>query len=287
MLTRPSARSDSDGAIVATLEDYRHAHEAFDEGLATVHGKVGEKVTAVVAAIEAIKAATSPDPPMARSYDDPPPAVKVTLRDLAQRLRVASYATAAARLETALALGLIEQDEAKSGPGGARWYRILRTEAEIKEAPGLRVFPRWRRCARVSMTPSLPCCTTVQSVQSVQERRAKQKTRSRAAPTCRRMRKNSSADEGMISDDAQTERAGALNCTKVNKGTHAQPNSCPQLYKVQFRNPRISRQIGRRPSFVLFVQFNQRGGGSGIRNAHACAGPRNGLRPVAQFISVI
>jgi hypothetical protein len=104
---------NSGGAIVATLDDYQHAHDAFDEGLATVHGKVGEKATAVVAAIEAIKAATSPDPPIAWSYDDPPPSVKVTLRDLAKRLRVASYATAAARLEAALDLGLIEQDDAK------------------------------------------------------------------------------------------------------------------------------------------------------------------------------
>ena len=144
-----------DGAIVATLEDYRHAHEAFDEGLATVHGKVGEKATAVVVAIEAIKAATSPDPPIAWSRDDPPPAVKVTLRDLAKRLRVASYATAAARLETALDLGLIEQDDAKSGPGGARYYRILRTEAEIKEAPGLSVFPRMEEVCACCLCPPL------------------------------------------------------------------------------------------------------------------------------------
>jgi hypothetical protein len=36
---------------------------------------------------------------------------------------------------------VIEQDDAKSGPGGARYYRILKTEEEIKVAPGLGVFP--------------------------------------------------------------------------------------------------------------------------------------------------
>jgi hypothetical protein len=133
---------NADGAIVATLDDYRHAHEAFDEGLAAVHGKVSEKVTAVVAAIEAIRAAMPPDAPVAWSDHDPPPAVKVTLRELAKRLRVASLATAATRLEAALELGLIGQDDAKSGQGGARYYRIIKTEAEIKAAPGLCVFPR-------------------------------------------------------------------------------------------------------------------------------------------------
>jgi hypothetical protein len=100
---RAQRETSQDGAIVATLDDYRHAHEAFDEGLAAVHGKVSEKVIAVVAAIEAIRAAMHPDPPVAWSSDDPPAAVKVTLRDLATQLRVASPMTAAARLEAASA----------------------------------------------------------------------------------------------------------------------------------------------------------------------------------------
>ena len=134
---------NQDGAIVATLDDYRHAHEAFDEGLATVHGKASEKVTAVVTAIEAMQIEDLPDLP-----------VKMTMRELAKRLRVASPMTARARLAAALELGVIEQDDAMSGRGGARYYKVLKTEAEILAAPGPGAyFPRWMRCANISMAP--------------------------------------------------------------------------------------------------------------------------------------
>jgi hypothetical protein len=116
------------GAIVASLDDYAAAHAAFDEGLAGVHGKASEKVIAVVAAIEAMR-------------EDADLPVKVTLRDLAIRLRVASPSTAGARLNAAIDFGAIEQDDALSGRGGARYFRVAKTEKEIRAQPGLGAFP--------------------------------------------------------------------------------------------------------------------------------------------------
>jgi hypothetical protein len=117
-----------DGAIVATLDDYAAAHAAFDDGLAGVHGKASDKVIAVVAAIDAM-----------REGADLP--VKVTLRDLAIRLRVASPSTAGGRLNAAIDFGAIEQDDALTGRGGARYFRVAKTEKEIRAQPGLGVFP--------------------------------------------------------------------------------------------------------------------------------------------------
>ena len=72
VLHKAQRETNADGAIVATLDDYAHAHAAFDEGLATEHGYADAKVIATVEAIEAMQVEELPDV-----------AVKVTLRDLA------------------------------------------------------------------------------------------------------------------------------------------------------------------------------------------------------------
>jgi hypothetical protein len=122
-----------DGAIVATIDDYANAHGAFDGGLAVVYGEASEKVIATVEAIEAMQGGLAGLP------------VKVTLRDLAKRLRVASHVTAGARLDEALDYGAIEQDDAMTGRGagrgGARYYRILKPLGGDQGAPRPRRFP--------------------------------------------------------------------------------------------------------------------------------------------------
>jgi hypothetical protein len=121
-------RATQDGAIVATIDDYRHAYEAFDDGLAAAHGKASQKVIAVVQAIEDMKGAD-------------PASVKVTLRALSKRLRVGSISTAKVRLEAAMEYGAIDQDEARSGRGGARYFDVIEKAEEIQKKPGLGVFP--------------------------------------------------------------------------------------------------------------------------------------------------
>ena len=143
ILHRAQRETTKDGAIVATVDDYKHAHEAFDAGLSTLYGGSSDKIVATVEAIIAIRG----DP-------DSDFSVKVTLRELAIRLRVASPMTAGTRLDEAIDYGAIERDDSMSGRGGARYYRIVEKPEEIKKRPGLGVFPPPKLVAELFLTPS-------------------------------------------------------------------------------------------------------------------------------------
>jgi hypothetical protein len=83
--------STEDGAIIATLDDYANALAAFDEGLATAHGHTSEAVISVVEAVEQMlkeEGASDLDPKPVS------PSVKVSVRELCKRLRIASTSTA-------------------------------------------------------------------------------------------------------------------------------------------------------------------------------------------------
>ena len=149
VLHKAQRKTNADGAIIAEFADYKHAHAAFDEGLSTVHGHASPKVIATVKAIEEIQAEAqgggegeqSVGADLAASFPMPDNSVKVTLRDLARRLRVASLATAGMRLAAALDCDAIEQDDLRGGRGGARYYRVLETSEALKKRPSLGVFP--------------------------------------------------------------------------------------------------------------------------------------------------
>jgi hypothetical protein len=125
-----------DGVIVATLEDYRHAHEAFDAGLSAVYGAADEKVIATVEAVEAML------------RESGKPSVKVTIRVLAKRLRVASTLTAKERLDAAVDFGALEQDD-EATRGKVRFFSVKKSSADIKKAPRLGVFPPVEQVATV------------------------------------------------------------------------------------------------------------------------------------------
>jgi hypothetical protein len=122
-----------DGSIIADIADYSHAYDAFDVGLASVHGEVSEKVIAVVEAIEEMQAEVE--------SDLHPDSVKVTLIELAKRLRVGSVSTAKERIDATLEYGAIERDDALSGRGGARFFRVVMKSEDLRAKPGLGVFP--------------------------------------------------------------------------------------------------------------------------------------------------
>jgi hypothetical protein len=132
-------KTAEDGAIIAEISDYQHAYEAFDVGLASVYGEANENVIAVVEAIEEMlkeqpEADLDPDPG-SRS-------TKVPVRELCKRLRIASTSTAKERLDEAVDAGAIEYDELKhGGRGRPRYFRVLKTAAELRAEPGLGVFP--------------------------------------------------------------------------------------------------------------------------------------------------
>src|SRR3984957_855703 len=128
VLHRAQRAVDEDGAILATLDDYANVHSAFDGDLANLYGKVSEKTVAVVRAIEHMGGAEDLS-------------VKVTLRELAKRLGIVSLKTAGIRLIAAVDQGAVEQDESRTGPGGARFFKVVNTAKDIEAEPSQGMLP--------------------------------------------------------------------------------------------------------------------------------------------------
>jgi hypothetical protein len=126
---------DSSGRIVASLDDYRHAHEAFDGGLGRLYKiKTPETALAVVRAVEAMGATRDAG-------------VKVSVTNLMDKLGIAGRGTANDRLRDAEERGFLKLVETLSDYGrtSARVYKIGRPSEEIAKdlATGetLGVFP--------------------------------------------------------------------------------------------------------------------------------------------------
>jgi hypothetical protein len=125
------------GMIIATLDDYRHAMQAFDEGLSAAHGHIDEKTILVVEAVEAMLT-EAPE----NDLDPKPGAVKVSIRDLCKRLRFKSTSRAKRRLDEAVDAGALEYDDTKhGGRGRPRYFRVTKTAAELRAQPHGGVFP--------------------------------------------------------------------------------------------------------------------------------------------------
>ena len=122
---------DAKGRIFATIDDYRHAHEAFDEGISSLYGvKTRKEIAAVIKAVEELGGSLGES-------------VKVTVAALRHKLGINSNSTASARLTEAVEQGALEVDEEKcgSGRGQPRYFRLLRTAKQIAAEPAQGVFP--------------------------------------------------------------------------------------------------------------------------------------------------
>ena len=105
ILHKAQREKDARGRIVATIADYRHAHEAFDEGLAHLYKtKTPETALAVVKAIEDMGATDAIG-------------VRVTVSALMLRLGISGRGAAADRLKDAQDRGFIELVDRLSGYG--------------------------------------------------------------------------------------------------------------------------------------------------------------------------
>jgi hypothetical protein len=82
--------------------------------------------------------------------------VKVTLRELAKRLGIVSSKTAGARLMAAVDHGAVVQDDKLSGPGGARFFTVVKTAKEIEAEPGQGVCRRWPEISRIILARAHP-----------------------------------------------------------------------------------------------------------------------------------
>jgi hypothetical protein len=137
ILHKAQRNLDGSGRIIATLDDYRLAHDVIDPSSADAHHIViPETALAVVEAIEKMGASKVES-------------VKVTVRALRDKLGISSTQTASARLYETLDAGLIEVVKQPSGEPYAerapRYYKIIsnseETKAMIETGHTLRVFP--------------------------------------------------------------------------------------------------------------------------------------------------
>jgi hypothetical protein len=135
ILHKAQRGKDGRGRILATIDDYRNAHEAFDPGLSSLY-KIASPLTtiAVVRAIEEMGATTDK-------------AVKVTITSLMKKLGISGRGTANDRLRDAEERGYIELVDKPGSYGKTtpREYKIIKYAVEIKdevETPfGSGVFP--------------------------------------------------------------------------------------------------------------------------------------------------
>jgi hypothetical protein len=135
ILHNAQRRTDSEGRIVASLDDYRHAHDAFDGGLGRLYKvKTPETTLAVVRAVETMGATKGVG-------------IKVSVTNLMDKLGIAGRGTANDRLRDAEERGFLKLVEtaAEYGRTSARVYKIGRSSEEIAKdfATGetLGVFP--------------------------------------------------------------------------------------------------------------------------------------------------
>ena len=131
VLHKAQREKDAKGRIVATIDDYRHAYEAFDEGVSSLYGvKTRKEIIAVVKAIEEMGGRLGES-------------VKVTVAALREQLGINSKSIAADRLMEAVERDALELDEERSGSGKGRprYFKLLKTSAQISAEPGHGVFP--------------------------------------------------------------------------------------------------------------------------------------------------
>jgi hypothetical protein len=155
ILYKAQRQADSEGRIVATLDDYKNAHEAFGSGVAALYRpQMSAGVVALVTTLEGLiegerkrmegerEALLNKDPnalpPPDLTFDG---TVRATIRQLFSALGITSYDTVSSRIKQALAAGVIEiaNPEAPSRAGSR--YRVKVGSAALIAAEGVPVFP--------------------------------------------------------------------------------------------------------------------------------------------------
>ena len=141
ILHKAQRRTDAGGSIIATLDDYRHAHDAFDLGMASLYDIKHSRVlpAALAAAIEIVHEQAEKD---GNAYD-PGQSYKIGVSHLRKKLGINSNWTAQSRIEKLLELGALEEDEENRGKGrgrGATRFYWIRKE-NLDDAAVGNVFP--------------------------------------------------------------------------------------------------------------------------------------------------
>ncbi|WP_298359408.1 hypothetical protein [Rhodoblastus sp.] len=138
---------DGAGRLIATLDDYRFAHEAVGEALAVSQSvKVDGGVILVVKALEAATkeaaAAFGKNGPIPQGAGGFPPFmqhdgwVSITFAELLARLGTKSKDTLGRRINSAVAEKIIERAPAGAGPKAGTKYRVLKPSSVLEASAG-------------------------------------------------------------------------------------------------------------------------------------------------------
>jgi hypothetical protein len=127
VLHRAQRETDDDGRIVATLDDYRNAYDAFEPGMAALYDAKPDAAleTSLVKIVEVVlEEAESIDRDKLHFVSH-----KIDAEQLRRRLGVSAIRTAYDRINRLSAIGAIEEDNEKRGRGrgSPRFYFIKKT----------------------------------------------------------------------------------------------------------------------------------------------------------------
>jgi hypothetical protein len=131
-LHRAQRATDESGRIVATLDDYRHAWNAFNSSVSALYRvRTRAEIVAAVRAAEGMGAAEKGD------------SVKITVAAMRKALGINSNDVAANRLREATEYGALEEDDSKRGVGrgSPRFFWLRVPSVKLEAEPGLSVFP--------------------------------------------------------------------------------------------------------------------------------------------------
>jgi hypothetical protein len=135
VLHKAQRERDTEGRIIATLVDYRHAREAFNVSVSSLYGvRTRKEIVAVVKAAEKLGA---------KEQSGGGESVKITVSAMRKALGISSNDTAANRMREAVEQEALKEDDSKrgTGRGAPRYFWILKSSAELEAEPELGVFP--------------------------------------------------------------------------------------------------------------------------------------------------
>jgi hypothetical protein len=144
IMHKAQRKRDAKGRIIAEIADYRHAYEAFNDGMAALYGL--KPTPAQEAAYKAVRGIMDE----AKHFETDAysrKSFKITVSALAKKLGVSSNDTAAGRLDNLVEFGAIEEDTERRGFGLAVLGGSSRSHPGISHSSVPTLTPpsrRWR-----------------------------------------------------------------------------------------------------------------------------------------------
>jgi hypothetical protein len=230
---------DGKGRIIATLDDYGCAHDAFNPGLAALYEmRVPETMLAAIRVLEDLGA-------------NKDKAVKITKRDFMNALGLSSSKIAFERLRSAVERGLIERTDTSTSKTAPRSYKLLKTSVEL--AGGLDVFPSRQAVEEAENASEMTNPSQAEKKFVTDPLPSMSKNRGPRGPT------DETSDETIdISNGCEIESWSPQQGTKEGQGDHqrgpreqAEPRWSPSLVPVGPPGPSLVPSKGTKETHII------------------------------------